>query len=178
MISEGTHKAEVAGCYIGESSEKKTPFFAIEFKLENGSYIDNTFYLTNTEFEKQGKKTTPTKEGLRTLTQLGYKGKSLTDMAKEELGIDDLFVKVDDISIVVYHEEYEKDGETKYAAKVKFVNVGKRNVNKLDHKQSVVKFKGYNFDGLLMGLRKDIKVNVKVESEAQGESFASDDIPF
>ena len=176
MIAEGTYKAIVTGCYVGESAEKKTPFFSIEFKLENGSYIDNVFYLSKTEYEKNHKTTNVAKESLRTLAELGFQGKSLLDMAKEDMGISDLFVPVADISVVVFHEEYEKDGEQNFAAKVKYVNIGTRQVNKLDHKQAVVKFKGTSFDGILMGLKKETDLVIATES-AQTD-FAADDIPF
>lgn len=187
LIPEGTHKVKITGCFTGESSEKKTPFFGLEFTLiETSQVILHFAYMSDKEFQKQGKTTTMIKENLELLVKLGFKGSKFTDLSDDSKSIDDLFAEIsDDIKIVVEHEEYTKDdGEIVTNAKVKYVNVGNGNINKFDHKQAVAKFKSYNFDGELMKLKKSIgapkekeKEKEKVEEKTETD-FSSDDIPF
>lgn len=191
MLREGTHKCKVVGCYTGESSEKKTPFFGIEFEtIEDQESIYWNAYLSNTKFKKSGKEVTLAEANLETLIQLGFKGKRISDLSDESKGFLDLFDIISDtISVVIEHEEYTTDdGEMKTAARVKFVNVGYGNMNKFDHKQAVAKFKSLTFDGELMSLRKKVSAPKKAEPESEAEKPATkpeasadyndDDIPF
>lgn len=188
LIPEGTHKVKIAGCFTGESSEKKTPFFGLEFTtLENDQVILYFAYMSSKEFTKSGKITTMIKENLELLVKLGFKGSKFTDLSDDSKSVDDLFAQInDDIKIVVEHEDFTKDdGEIVTNAKVKYVNVGHGNINKFDHKQAVAKFKSYNFDGELMKLKKSLGTPKAKEESKEEESttdnsqdFSSDDIPF
>lgn len=185
MISEGNHKVKVVGCFTGESAEKKTPYYGIEFETKDGESINWLAYLTDTSFMKGGKETTMKKENMKTLVQLGFCGRSLADLSNTEKKISELFNEVDGINILVEHEEYtnEETGEVKTAAKVKFVNVG-YGPNKFDHKQAVVKFKSLGLDGELLKLQKELgvkstkKSEPKEETESESTELSADDIPF
>lgn len=191
MIAEGTYSAKVIGCFTGESSEKKTPFYGIEFQTVNGETIYWMAYLTDTSFVKDGEETTPAKENMKTLVKLGFKGRSIADLSDASKPIDELFNDVEGIKIVVEHEEFDKeDGTTGTSAKVKYVNIG-YGPAKFDHKQAVVKFKSLGLDGELLKLQKQLgtkksnagssKANTTQDkgSDAAGDSdFTADDIPF
>lgn len=183
MIAEGSYKAKVVGCFTGESSEKKTPFYGIDFEIEVEGRQESIYwiaYLTSKEFTKDGKKTTLAKENIKTLAQLGFAGRSMSDLSDTSKSISELFNPVEGIKVAIEHEEFTKDdGTTARAAKVKWVNVG-YGPSKFDHKQSVVKFKSLGLDGELMKLQKQMGTK-KPEPTQQAEpetDFTSDDIPF
>lgn len=187
LLAEGTHKVKITGCFTGESGEKKTPFYGLEFTtLDTNQTILYFAYMSDKEFTKGGKITTMIKENLELLVKLGFKGSRFTDLSDDSKSVDDLFIKTEDqINIVVEHEEFTKtDGTTATTAKVKYVNVGYGNINKFDHKQAVAKFKSYNFDGELMKLKKSIgqpkeKEEEKTEdAQDNSQGFDADEIPF
>ena len=193
MFEIGTHKVKITGCFVGESTEKGTPFFGIEFTNKNDQSIDWIAYLSDTEFEKkEGKgkiKTTPKKENLKTLLKLGFTGNTIADLADDSKTIEELFAPIqDEIRIVVDEEEYtNEEGEVKRVNKVKWVNIG-GGVAKLDHKQAVVKMKGISAD--LLKLKRDLGIKNEPAAEvpvtdpaqagqaAQQAEFASEDVPF
>jgi len=147
---------------MGESSEKQTPYFGIEFELESGESIDHVFYLTDTKVKQGNKEVSLKDKQLETLLRMGFIASKITDIADESKSIDDLFGPITDpINLVVAHEEFTTDdGEIKKSAKVKYVNVGyKSNITKFDHKQAVAKFSGLNLDGNMMSLRKNMKTS-------------------
>lgn len=185
MLEEGKYKvAKVVGCYVPEVAEDKTQSFSIEFELENGQEITWNAYLSDKEFQKDNKTTTMKKENMRTLVQLGFIGKKVSDLADETKKISELFAPVDKINVVVEHEEYTReDGSTVNFAKVKYVNVG-YGPSKLDHKQAVVKFKSLGLDGELMRLQKELGVKGNAPAPqaettaATPEGFEEADVPF
>ena len=183
MLQAGTYKATVVGAYLGESAEKKTPYYGIEFQLENNENIDWLAYLTDTIKERN----------LDTLLSLGFKGNKLSDLADTSKKISDLFeFPEEDIKVVIELESYEKDGEMKEVPRVKFVNIGDRksNITKFDHKQAVSVLKSHTFDADIQRIKKSgptiVKKTKPVDAPKTSQeysietdtSFTSDDIPF
>lgn len=179
MLSEGTHKVKIVGCFTGESTEKQTPYYGIEFETKEGETINWIAYLSNSNFTKDGKETTLAKENMKTLLKLGFQGRSISDLSDTSKSVNELFSDVQEISVVVEHEEYTKqNGDIGTTAKVKWVNVG-YGPQKFDHKQAVVKFKSLNLDGDLLALKKEFGVKTaKQESKPVEPEFNSEDIPF
>jgi hypothetical protein len=181
-ITAGTYKATVVGAYLGESAEKKTPYYGIEFLLDNNENIDWLAYLTDGTKERN----------LNTLLTLGFKGTRLSDLADTSKKISDLFeFPEDDIFVVIEMESYEKDGVTKEVPRVQFVNVGERKtVMKFDHQQAVKVFKSHTFDGDIQRIKKSGPTlpakkakpadAPKTSHEMVNEetNFTADEIPF
>lgn len=180
MIEQGKHKVKIASCFTGESSEKKTPYYGIEFEIVGTTQsIFWLAYLSDTEFIKNGKKTTLKNENLLTLKAMGFKGRSLSDMSDDSKEVSDVFMDIkDDITIMVEHEEYTtNDGEIKTAAKVKYVNIGSQGPARFDHEQARVKFK--SVDGDLLRIMNNGPKPQEAETKPEtSESFSSDDVPF
>lgn len=187
ITNAGTYKATVVGAYLGESSEKKTPYYGIEFQLDvdgNMENIDWIAYLSDKTKEKN----------LDTLLSLGFKGNKLTELADTSKKISDLFEFPEEyIFVVIEMESYEgSDGLMKEKAKVQWVNIGERknNITKFDLKQAVAVFKSHTFDGDLQRIKKNGPTIVKKEKpkdapktsqEYANESdtdFTADSIPF
>jgi hypothetical protein len=183
MLTAGTYKATVVGAYLGESNEKKTPYYGIEFQLENNENIDWLAYLTDNTKERN----------LNTLLSLGFKGNKISDLADTSKSIKDLFeFPEEDIFVVIEMESFEaSDGTTKEKAKVQFVNVGERksNITKFEHKQAVATFKSHTFDGDLQRIKKEgPKLPAKKEKPADTpktshemaaeKNYTADEIPF
>jgi hypothetical protein len=188
MIAEGSHSVRrIIAAFTGESAEKKTPYYGVEFETVDGETIFWIAYLTDSTFVKDGKETTLAKENMKTLVKLGFAGRSLADLSDTNKDVEDLFNVVEGIKIVVEHEEFDKeDGTTGTSAKVKFVNIG-YGPAKFDHKQAVVKFKSLGLDGELLKLQKELGTNKgssKKKDEKQEDTsgsdsdFTADDIPF
>lgn len=167
VLQAGTYKVEkILSAYLGESPEKKTAYYQLEFQLENGTTIDFIAWLS-----------TATEKGLaaanrhiETLKKLGYKSDKLSDMADEKKGIEDLFGPAEDeIKIVTEVETYGEHGQHERAI-VKFVNVGEQSsLTKFDHKQAVVKFKSLPFDSTLKKLKSGEKLPPREKAEKKNE---------
>lgn len=184
MITAGAFKATVVGAFLGEmSNEKKTPYLGIEFEIPTGESIEYLGWLTDAAKEYT----------LANLIKCGFKGTRLTDIADDKKSMTDLFDVVENLSIVIEHEEYENsEGEKKTRPKVKFINDGtESNLTKFDHKQAVATFKSLSFDGDLARIRKEgPKKKEKKEKDPTAPktsqeysvendtNFTSDDIPF
>jgi hypothetical protein len=156
----GKNKCVIVDMGFGQSKEKQTPFYVLDFENEEGETIQYVAYLTDATKERQ----------LGVLADLGYQGKSLADMASDKK-VSDLFPELEEpIFVVVEEEEYQNDkGELKKRSVAKWVNVGnKGGVNKLDHKQAVVICKSLSFDGDLAQLR----------SKRPAPKLKTDEIPF
>ena len=164
-MQAGKHKnVKIIGAFLGESKEKKTPYFGIEFQNQDGETIEHAFYLTEKTQDRQ----------IETLAKMGYKGKSISDMANPKLKISDLFnAPVEPIELAVIEEEYTtEDGEIKTKTVVQWVNIGsKGGLSKLDHGAAMVLFQSKAFDGLLMQKRKEIP-------QVQTQNQEQDEIPF
>jgi len=184
MLAVGKHKVKITDKFTGESKEKQTPYFGLEFTTESDESIFWIAYLSEKAFIKAGKETNMKKENLATLLKLGFKGKRLADLSDDSKSISDVFEAIqDDISIQVAHEEYDKEDGTKGAkAVIKWVNVGNpASVNKFTKEQAVVKFKDLDAD--LMEIAKTMKAPKKQAEkppvqETTNHDFASEEIPF
>lgn len=170
----GVHKnVKIVGCYVGESQEKKTPFFGLEIQTEEGT-IEKDFFLTSTTQEKS----------IQLLIDAGYKGKSLADMADPKLSIQDLFGESkDELNITVIDEEYTaKDGTSKTRQVVQWFNVGYGNQkSKADLASAKVIFKNSSFDGLFAKMKKGEpgpKQERKNNDKKIAENAQDDDVPF
>lgn len=112
-LTAGTYKAKVQGeCVLGTSKEKGTPF--IEFYLtilegENkGGRARWTGYFTENTNERS----------IQSLQICGWAGDDLSQFSDGGLhGLD-----ANEVEIVVEIEEYEKEGETKHAPRVAWIN--------------------------------------------------------
>lgn len=173
LINEGIHDVDrIVGCFCGASKEKGTPYFGIDFLLENGEEVQSVHYLTDKTQERN----------LKTLLDIGFIGKKIADLADTKKSIKDLFLSVADLNVTIVHEEYPKnDGTTGVKAVVQWVNVGHMGAAKMDHKEAVATFKGFSFDGELMKMKKSHTAPaLKPEMDSDGvetvESF--DEIPF
>ena len=149
----GKNKCVVVDMGFGQSKEKQTPFYVLDFEDEEGETIQYIAYLTEGTKERQ----------LKVLAELGYQGKSLADMASDK-PVSDLFPELEEpVYVVVEEEEYtNNEGEIKKRKIAKWVNVGdKGGVSKLDHKQAVIVCKALSFDGDLAQLRSKISPKIK-----------------
>lgn len=170
----GIHKGiKIIGCYIGESQEKKTPFFGLELQNKDGDTIEKDFYLTPATQEKN----------LQMLLDAGYKGKSLSDMADSKLSIDDLFGEPkDEISVTISEESYnDKEGNPRSRNIVQWFNVGFAGKSKADHAQAKMIFKNTSFDGLFSKMKKGEpgpKKEMKQKADEVAQHANEDDIPF
>jgi len=178
-------KIKIIGCSTGKSSEKKTPFFALEFQNEEGEVIEGTFYLS--EKNKEGKDNVKNvKKTLQTLVNAGYLRKSLTDMSDPKLKLSDLFGEpTDEINITIKDASYphKETGEMVEKQEVQYFNVGYGGgLSKADHAESKMIFKNTKFDGFLSQLKKGdrpvIPAKPKESMQADNQDFTSDDIPF
>lgn len=193
MLQAGTYKAlKVLSAYIGESPEKKTAYFEIEFELENGETISWIAWLSTAT----DKGIAAANRHVETLKKLGYKSDKLSDMADEKKSIEDLFGKPEDeVKLVIEVETYGDHGD-KERSVVKFVNVGEMSgLTKFDHKQAVAKFKSLPFDSTLKKLKAGEKLPPREKAEKKetpknsgsdagsstvenAEGFGGDDLPF
>lgn len=163
MLTAGTHKVtHIAGCFLGESPEKKTPYIQLEFVTETGESIDWIAWLS-----------TATESGvaaankhIETIKKLGYKSDKISDMADPSKSVEDLFGDAEDeINIVVEMEVFDTQNGSKERPIVKWVNVGfQSGLTKFDHKQAVVKFKSLPFDGVLKKLKSGEKLPPKAKA--------------
>lgn len=189
-METGKHEnVKIIGCGTGESSEKKTPYFTVEFENDSGESIESIHYLSENAKNRS----------LELLAQLGFKGKRISDLSNSKLKISDLFGEPDaPISITVEEEQIVKNGEPQWKDEaqtipkmrklVKWVNVGDvGGISKFDYEQAVVTFKELAVDGDLMEIMKSRKKKTsskpaaaeKPKTEtAKNDDFADDEIPF
>jgi hypothetical protein len=168
---------KIVGFLVGESKEKKTPYYEIEFENKEGETIYSQHYYSTKEFTKQdGSKSNMVKENQELLINMGFKGKSESDMADESKSVSDLFNLVDGgIAVFIEAEEFTTDsGEVKTSNKVKYVNAGGGRA-RIDKAAAVKTFAG--FAGNLMQARQASKV-VAVEAPVENSEVSEDEIPF
>jgi len=167
MLEEKKFKVEIVGAFVGESQEKKTPYFGLELETSCGEFIEWIAYLTENT----------AKRNLKLLKDAGYCGKKLSDLSNPKFTIQDLFNPNSNLTIDVEHEEYtNKDGEIKNKAVVKWFNTGSFGAVKADHKQAVKIFQGTVFDGMLKEIASTVKP--KKEEPSTDSEENDEDIPF
>ena len=152
-MKTGKNKCVIVDMGFGQSKEKQTPFYVIDFENEEGETIQHVAYLTENTKERH----------LKTLAELGYQGKSLADMASDKK-VSELFPELEEpIFVVVKEEEYTTDsGDIRTKKVVQWVNVGEKGgVNKLDHKQAVIVCKSLSFDGDLAQIKSSVRAKIK-----------------
>ncbi len=170
----GVHKGiKIIGCYIGESKEKKTPFFGLEFENDEGETIEKDFYLTEKTQENN----------IQLLMDAGYKGKSLADMADPKLSVSDLFGPAkDEMSVTVIEEPYtDGEGNEKTRIAVQWFNVGYKGKTKADHQTAKQIFKNSSFDGLFAKMKKGEpgpKKAMEEKAKNVAENAVDDEVPF
>ena len=160
---------------IGESAQKGTPFINVKFQLTDSGFTSYwKAYLTENTMERVID-TLVTAKLLRT--------RKFADIANgpqsNSLAMDQ------ECEVVVVNEEYEKDGETKVAAKIEFVNPvgGRKMQGTLDKATAVTKLAGLNLDAEILastqrtGIQLGEKEQPKTEPQ-QTDNFTADDIPF
>lgn len=113
QITPGTYRARVSGeCVLGESKDKKTPFLKFNLKIaegeHKGSFVRWTGYFTENTEERT----------IQALLYCGWQGDDLNEFSDGQLhGLDS-----NEVDVVVEIEEYKKDGETKHAPRVAWIN--------------------------------------------------------
>jgi hypothetical protein len=109
MISQGVYRAKARGGQWGKSTQKGTDFARVAFTIIGGPH-DGASIAGDLWFGENS-----TTRSIESLTACGctFPGDDITNLA----GID-----TNEVEIVVEHETYEKDGETKTVAKVAWVN--------------------------------------------------------
>ena len=168
MIAEGNYKCRIVGCYLGESAEKKTPYFALELRLESGEQIDFVAWLTE--------KTTASH--FTALVECGFLGTKLEDLANPKLTVPDLF-ESKEVNAMVGHETYiSKTGEEKVKAVVKFLGDGNSGLKRFTHEEAIVKFKSYSFNGELMSIMKNMGIKKPAPKVEVVKDFEESELPF
>jgi len=174
-MKSGKYKVQITGCFTGESSEKKTPFYGLEFANEAGDCIDHVAWMTEKTAERN----------VELLCKLGYTGKSLADMSDVKKKVSELFPAIQDpIFITVEDEEYNNaEGLTRVKQAVKWVNVGASGPARFDHKQAVAVFKGLTFDGDLLRMRNQVAKPLPAaagtaQPGAASSDYSAENVPF
>jgi hypothetical protein len=120
MIEKGKYKGRAVGeVVLGFSKEKGTPFIECFFEVTEGRFegerVRWTSYFTDTP-DKNGK--TVAERTVESLQACGWMGDDVGEFADHELhGLD-----THEVQIVVDVGSYQKDGETKTAARVQWIN--------------------------------------------------------
>ena len=112
-ITSGNYLARASGaCVLGESANKGTPYLELYFKVREGPHAGVLVRWTGYFTENTNERT------LQSLYLMGWTGEDVSEFADTCLhGLD-----ANDVEIVVELEEYEKDGEIRHAARVRWVN--------------------------------------------------------
>jgi hypothetical protein len=165
MMKLGIHNnVTIVGCFMGESAKQKTPYIGVEFENLEGESMSWIAYLGDKVGAKDNM--TMTQRALKKLLEIGFIGKSVSDLADTDKCVDDLFGDVGEpLSVTV---EEETDDEGKKRLKIAWINVG--GSAKFDKAQAVAKVKELAVDGDLMRLRKEIKAPKKKEPKAEGQT--------
>jgi hypothetical protein len=120
MIEKGKYKGRAVGeVVLGVSKEKGTPFIECFFEVTEGKFegerVRWTGYFTETA-DRKGK--TVAERTIESLQTCGWSGEDVGEFADHELhGLD-----TNDVQLVVDIETYERDGETKSAPRVQWIN--------------------------------------------------------
>ena len=168
-MKAGTHKnVKIVGCFTGESKEKKTPYYGIEFENQQGESIEHVFYLSEKTKERN----------VDTLIQMGFRAKKISDLSNPKMTIPEIFGEpLDEISLVVVDEEYtNKEGEVKTKQVVQWVNVGNLGgASKVDHPTAVKIFDSSSLQGLLASKRQGKPTPKPMNTE---KLVDNEDLPF
>lgn len=113
MISAGTYKAKADGqCVLGMSANKGTPFLEFYLRIVGGEFNGQAARWTGYFTEKTSERS------IQSLQTCGWDGDDISEFSDGQLhGLDS-----NEVEIVVEIESYEKDGETKKAARVAWIN--------------------------------------------------------
>ncbi len=122
MISVGKYKAKAVGeVVLGESLEKKTPYIECMFKVTEGAEAGTEVRWTGWLSMNQGPSgKTPAERVFESLKHCGWNSDDgdISVFADGALhGIDS-----NEVEIVIEHESYEKEGETRVVPRVRWVN--------------------------------------------------------
>lgn len=164
-IEPGKYVATVEDYGIGQSKEKKTPSLKMKFKLKDtANYVFYEAYLTVNTVER-------VTENLVECELLS--SKSFNDVIKGT-GIK----KEQEVEVVVVHESYESNGESKVAVKVAFVNpIATSMKNTLAESDAIAALAGLNLDAHIAAAVQKTG-NEITPSVAAVPEVAEDSIPF
>jgi hypothetical protein len=168
-IKAGTYKARATGdVVVGVSKERRTPFVEVAFAILTGEHEGSTVRWTSYFTDNTAERT------LEALYYCGWTGDDLAEFADHKLhGLDK-----NEVEIVVELESYEKDGETKQAPRVRWVNRpggGRVNLENAMDRGTLTAF-GQRMRGLALKVK-----NGKAASTAAPPAAApsaDDSIPF
>lgn len=109
----GTYRAKASGaCVLGTSANKGTPFLELYFKVIEGEFAGQLVRWTGYFTENTSERT------IQALLYCGWTGEDPSEFSDGALhGLD-----ANEVDVVVEMEEYEKDGETRHAPRVQWVN--------------------------------------------------------
>jgi len=145
MITNGTYRARATGaCVLGTSANKGTPFLEFYLKVLEGEHAGALVRWTGYFTENTSERT------IQALLLCGWHGEDPSEFGDGTLhGLD-----ANDVDIVVEIEEYEKDGETKHAARVQWINRpgGYLNVENAMNTEAAKGF-GERMRGLVVAMR-------------------------
>lgn len=166
VLEPGKYVGTVEDFGVGTSSQKGTPFLNVRFKLkgtEKSGFWQQ--YLTANTMERV----------IENLVATGLlKTKKFSDLAEGKAG-NGMCLETE-VEVVIVHEEYEKDGEQKVAAKVAFVNElgGKMMKGMLAKAEAISVLEGLNLDAEILAA--EAKTGVKVDDTPK--DVTGSDVPF
>lgn len=146
MITNGTYRARATGaCVLGTSANKGTPFLEFYLKVLEGEHAGALVRWTGYFTENTSERT------IQALLLCGWQGEDPSEFEDGTLhGLD-----ANEVDIVVEIEEYEnKEGETKHAARVQWINRpgGYLNVENAMNNEAAKSF-GERMRGLVVAMK-------------------------
>ncbi len=115
MIQAGSYKARATKALLAQVGANKTPAMQVVFQLtDEGPHQGETIRWDGWLTEKTQERT------IEAIGYCGWTGDDLSVFAKDGAPMQGM--DLNDVEIVVEVESYEKDGETKHANKVAWVN--------------------------------------------------------
>lgn len=166
-MEPGKYIATVEDYGIGTSSEKKTPYLNVKFKIkETGMTVFWQQYLTSKTVDRLVDNLVETK-----LLQT----KKFSDLADGVRG--NGLSTLTEVEITVVNEEYDKDGEIKTSSKVQWVNTigGGGMKNTLAKAEAITTLAGLNLDATINASQ--VRTGVTIE-EPLVPGAGSEEVPF
>ncbi len=123
MLTAGTYKARATKALLAQVGGNKTPAMQVVFQVQDeGPHQGETIRWDGWLTDKTQDRT------IESLGHCGWTGDDISVFAKDGAPLQGM--DLNDVELVVEIEAYEKEGETKHAAKVAWVNrIGGRGLN-------------------------------------------------
>ena len=115
MLTAGNYKARATKALLAQVGKNETPAMQIVFQIQDeGPHQGDTIRWDGWLTEKAQDRT------IESLQHCGWTGDDVSVFARDGAPLQGL--DLNDVELVVEMESYEKEGETKHAAKVQWVN--------------------------------------------------------